>query len=77
MIHGALSSPRRAVRPLAVALGGMALQALIYLLANLGPWAVGAGNAAGWGVPAKPNARADELPQIRRQPPLSRSARAT
>ncbi|MPZ49038.1 MAG: Na+/H+ antiporter NhaA [Dehalococcoidia bacterium] len=46
LVHGELSSPRRALLPAAAALGGMIAPALIYTLLNAG----GPG-AAGWGIP--------------------------
>ncbi len=46
LLHGELSSPKRAALPLAAALGGMLCPALIYLAINRG----GAG-ADGWGIP--------------------------
>jgi len=46
LVHGELSSPRRALLPAAGALGGMAAPALIYIAFNAG----GEG-ASGWGVP--------------------------
>jgi NhaA family Na+:H+ antiporter len=46
LVHGELSSPRRALLPAAAALGGMVAPALIYLAFNAG----GAG-ADGWGIP--------------------------
>lgn len=45
--HGALSTPRRAALPVALAIGGMVVPALFYLGANLGPDGV----PGGWGVP--------------------------
>ncbi len=46
LVHGELSTPRRALLPAAAALGGMIAPALIYTAFNSG--GVGAG---GWGVP--------------------------
>ena len=46
LVHGELSSPRRALLPAAAALGGMVAPALIYTAFNAG----GAG-ADGWGIP--------------------------
>jgi NhaA family Na+:H+ antiporter len=47
ILRGALSSPRRAILPLAGAIGGMALPAAIYL------WVTGGGEyASGWAIPA-------------------------
>jgi Na+:H+ antiporter, NhaA family len=46
LVHGELSSPRRALLPAAAALGGMIAPAAIYTLFNLG----GEG-ARGWGIP--------------------------
>lgn len=46
MVRGVLSDLRRASLPLAAALGGMAVPALIYLAFN-----AGAPSASGWGVP--------------------------
>ena len=46
LVHGDLSSPRRAMLPAAAALGGMVLPALIYLAFNAG----GSGSD-GWGIP--------------------------
>lgn len=46
LVHGELSSRRKAMLPLAAALGGMALPAIIYAVINAG----GAG-ARGWGIP--------------------------
>jgi NhaA family Na+:H+ antiporter len=45
-VHGELSSPRRAVLPIAAAAGGMAVPAAIYVALNAG----GEG-ARGWGIP--------------------------
>ena len=46
LVHGELSSPRRAILPAAGALGGMAAPALIYIALN-----IGGDGARGWGVP--------------------------
>jgi len=46
LVHGELSSRRKAMLPVAAALGGMALPAIIYAVMNAG----GAG-ARGWGIP--------------------------
>lgn len=46
LVHGELAAPRKAALPVAAALGGMAIPALIYLALN------GAGpNRDGWGIP--------------------------
>lgn len=45
-LHGALAGPRRAAMPVAAALGGMAVPALLFAALNAG----GAG-ARGWGIP--------------------------
>jgi NhaA family Na+:H+ antiporter len=46
LVHGELAAPRKAALPVAAALGGMAIPALIYLGLN------GAGpNREGWGIP--------------------------
>ncbi|MFM7078592.1 MAG: Na+/H+ antiporter NhaA, partial [Bacteroidota bacterium] len=45
IIAGELSDPRKAMLPVAAAIGGMAVPALIYLFFNVG----GPGNA-GWGI---------------------------
>jgi NhaA family Na+:H+ antiporter len=46
LIHGELSSPRKAALPVAAALGGMVVPALIYMSFNLG-----AAGEKGWGIP--------------------------
>lgn len=46
LLHGELSSPRKAILPAAAAIGGMAAPALIYALFN-----AGAEGARGWGIP--------------------------
>jgi NhaA family Na+:H+ antiporter len=46
LVHGELSSPRRAALPAIAAMGGMLAPAAIYLAFN-----AGGGGAAGWGVP--------------------------
>ena len=46
LLHGELASPRRAALPVAAALGGMAVPALIYTLFN-----AGGDGAKGWGIP--------------------------
>ena len=46
LLVGGLSDPRRAALPVAAAVGGMVLPALIYLIFN---W--GSNTAAGWGIP--------------------------
>jgi NhaA family Na+:H+ antiporter len=46
LVHGELSTRRKAMLPVAAALGGMALPAVIYLAFNIG----GAGER-GWGIP--------------------------
>ncbi len=46
LVHGELSSPRRALLPAAGAIGGMAVPALLFLALNLG-----AEGARGWGIP--------------------------
>jgi NhaA family Na+:H+ antiporter len=45
-VAGDLRDPRRAALPVAAAVGGMAVPALIYVLANLGT-----GNLRGWAIP--------------------------
>lgn len=46
ILAGDLASPRRAALPLAAAVGGMVVPALLYVFANLGQESIG-----GWGVP--------------------------
>jgi NhaA family Na+:H+ antiporter len=46
ILAGDLASPRRAALPLAAALGGMVVPALLYVFVNLGQESIG-----GWGVP--------------------------
>lgn len=46
LVHGELASPRRAALPVAAALGGMIVPALIYTAWNLGD-----DGAKGWGIP--------------------------
>ena len=47
VLAGELASPRQAALPIAAALGGMAVPALLYLAVNRG----GGPGAAGWGIP--------------------------
>lgn len=47
VLDGALSSPRKAALPIAAAIGGMAIPALIYLLFNYGSEGI-----SGWAIPA-------------------------
>jgi NhaA family Na+:H+ antiporter len=46
LVHGELSDPRRAVLPVAAALGGMVVPALLFLSFN-----IGGDGARGWGIP--------------------------
>lgn len=46
IVHGQLRKPRKAVLPIAAAIGGMAVPALIYALFNMSGEALG-----GWGIP--------------------------
>lgn len=46
LVHGELASPRRAILPVAAALGGMIMPALIYT-----GWNWGGDGAHGWGIP--------------------------
>jgi NhaA family Na+:H+ antiporter len=46
LVHGRFSEPRRAALPIAAALGGMVLPAVIYLALN-----VGGDGERGWGIP--------------------------
>lgn len=46
LVHGELSSPKKAALPVAAAIGGMAAPAAIYSLLN-----VGGDGAKGWGIP--------------------------
>ena len=46
LLVGELASPRRATLPIAGALGGVVMPALLYLVLN-----VGGEGAAGWGIP--------------------------
>ncbi|GAB3412277.1 Na+/H+ antiporter NhaA [Flindersiella endophytica] len=48
LVHGELRDPRRAALPIAAAIGGVAVPALVFLVINLG--APGEA-AAGWGIP--------------------------
>src|SRR3954451_18234884 len=50
-VAGDLRDPRRAALPVAAAVGGMAVPALLYALVNLG---AGAGALAGWAIPTAP-----------------------
>lgn len=46
LVHGELSTPRKALLPAAAALGGMVVPALLYTL-----WNAGGDGARGWGIP--------------------------
>ncbi len=46
LVHGELSSPRKAALPVAAAIGGMAVPALVYAAFN-----AGSDGAKGWGIP--------------------------
>lgn len=46
LLHGELASPRKAALPVAAALGGMVVPALIYTA-----WTAGGDGAHGWGIP--------------------------
>ncbi|MFN0093406.1 MAG: Na+/H+ antiporter NhaA [Dehalococcoidia bacterium] len=46
LVHGELASPRRAALPVAAALGGMAVPALIFTA-----WNAGGDGSSGWGIP--------------------------